>query len=203
MNHASENPQADIVYQVLHNRRSVRTYTDQPLSEEAIDRIVDAALAAPSAFNAQAREVVCVRDPGVKDALYRASGQQQFAEAAALFVLVGLSTPEDVDSYLGEVRAQRYRAIMAGMPEQKRRESAFRDAALAGMNLMIAAQAEGIATNPTSGWDEQAVKAALGIAEDSNRHIVVIIAAGYSDLTPPQPARASARRIENSYRSDS
>jgi len=49
----------------IYSRRSIRKYTDQPVSREDIERILRAAMAAPTASNRQPWEFVVVTDPGL------------------------------------------------------------------------------------------------------------------------------------------
>ena len=65
--------------------------------------------------------------------------------------------------------------------------------------LLVAAQAEGLATSPTTGWDEEKVKEAIGIGGRSDRSIALVVAAGYPDETPAHPGRAANRRVDDRY----
>ena len=53
----------------IFTRVSIREFTDEPVSDEQIERLVKAAMAAPSAGNQQPWEFVLTRDPQVKEAL--------------------------------------------------------------------------------------------------------------------------------------
>ena len=46
-------------------RRSIRKYTDQPVSDEQVTDLLRAAMAAPSAYNQQPWQFVVVRDRAV------------------------------------------------------------------------------------------------------------------------------------------
>ena len=48
---------------VILARRSIRKYTDQPVSKEILETLVKAAMAAPSAMNAQPWEFVVITEP--------------------------------------------------------------------------------------------------------------------------------------------
>ena len=48
-------------------RKSVRTYTDQPVSPEQVETILKAAMAAPTGMNVQPWRFVVVRNQAVKD----------------------------------------------------------------------------------------------------------------------------------------
>src|SRR5512133_894126 len=51
------------VIDVILARRSIRKYTDQPVSKEILETLVKAAMAAPSAMNAQPWEFVVITEP--------------------------------------------------------------------------------------------------------------------------------------------
>lgn len=53
-------------YQRMNSRRSVRFFSDRPVSEETIRNCVLAAGTAPSGANKQPWRFVCVRDPAIK-----------------------------------------------------------------------------------------------------------------------------------------
>lgn len=54
---------------VIHNRKSVRNYTDQPVSKEQLELLVKAGMAAPSARNLQPWAFVVVQDRNVLNSL--------------------------------------------------------------------------------------------------------------------------------------
>ena len=53
-------------YDVMRKRRSVRMFSDKPVSKETIEMIVKAATTAPSGANKQPWAFVCVQDPAIK-----------------------------------------------------------------------------------------------------------------------------------------
>lgn len=53
----------------IFTRVSIREFTDEPVSDEQIERLMKAAMAAPSAGNQQPWEFVLTRDPQVKEEL--------------------------------------------------------------------------------------------------------------------------------------
>ena len=57
------------------SRRSVKKYKDTPVSEEIIDRVIEAGLAAASGRNMQAPIVVAVTNKEIRDALSRANAE--------------------------------------------------------------------------------------------------------------------------------
>lgn len=51
------------ILKVIHNRRSIRNYTQDPVSDEAIEAILEAGIYAPSAMNQQEWHFTVVKDP--------------------------------------------------------------------------------------------------------------------------------------------
>ena len=60
-----EAPSTRDAFTVIHTRRSIRRYTDQPVPEALIEKILRAAMAAPSACNQQPWEFVVIDDPEI------------------------------------------------------------------------------------------------------------------------------------------
>ena len=72
------------------SRKSVRSYTEQKLSDSQIETLLRAAMAAPSGKNLQPWRFVVVTDQELKDALQGDSRVQgMYSSAAALFVICG------------------------------------------------------------------------------------------------------------------
>jgi nitroreductase len=78
-------------YELINTRYSVRKYTDQPVPEAAVVRILEAARLAPSAANYQPWHFFVVRDPAVRKALFPNERQAWITEAPV--VLVACGTP--------------------------------------------------------------------------------------------------------------
>lgn len=189
------------VTEAISRRRATRKYKDQAISSEVLDLVVNNALEAPSAFNAQMRDLVVVQDQAVKQAIFDASGQQQFLDAPVVFVIVGRSevVPGDADEVLGAELTEKVRGFNASASAAKLREIGIRDAMLVAGFLLLAAQEQGLATSPTTGWNEEGVKKAIGLEGRDDRSIALVVAAGYADEEPAHPGRAKNRRVENHY----
>ncbi len=72
----------------IRARRSIRRYTSGPVSEEQIQTLLEAGMAAPSASNIKPSEFVIVRDAALRkevSEVHRCAGMA--AEAAAVFGL--------------------------------------------------------------------------------------------------------------------
>jgi len=53
------------VLDLIFKRRSIRKFTEQPVSQELVTRLLEAGMAAPSAANGRPWEFVAVTEPGV------------------------------------------------------------------------------------------------------------------------------------------
>ncbi|MBI8989792.1 nitroreductase family protein [Corynebacterium meridianum] len=189
------------VADAIATRRAVRNYLPDDVSEEVLDRVVYQALEAPSAFNAQARDLVVVRDPEIRQALVDASGQRQFIDAPVVLVAVGRAEvlPEDAVEILPEqvrTTAEKFNSLKT---PQELREAALRDAMLVAGFALVAAAGEGLATSPTTGWNEEKVKEAIGIGGRDDRVIALVIAMGHGAETPGHPGRHASRRVNERY----
>jgi nitroreductase len=127
--------------QAINARRSVREYTDKPVSDAALRELIDAAIQAPSAINQQPWCFVVVKDPPL---LAHISDQ---AKAHLLKASLGapahpfrdmLNDPQFHIFY----HAPALVVIAAAQPT----DWAVEDCALAAENLMLAAYGAGLGT---------------------------------------------------------
>lgn len=71
----------------IQNHRSIRSYTDEKISEEVLDAIVKSAQAAPSSINGQQMSIVLIRDQDTKDKIAEYAGGQPWISQAPVFLL--------------------------------------------------------------------------------------------------------------------
>ena len=60
-----ETPEISL-FEAIHTQRAIRRFTDEPVSDEAIQRILGAAVRAPSGRNTQPWRFIVIRDPATK-----------------------------------------------------------------------------------------------------------------------------------------
>lgn len=84
--------------EILKNRRSVRTYTGEPVSEECLMKIVQAGLLSASSRNYEPWELIVVRDKEMLNRLSdcRAGSAKMLAGADAAIVVLGKEEKSDV-----------------------------------------------------------------------------------------------------------
>jgi len=73
--------------ELIEKRFSARSYTRDPVSDEAIDRILQAIDSAPSAGNLQSYLVAVVRDESMRTKLMQASVNQEWMVQASVFLV--------------------------------------------------------------------------------------------------------------------
>ena len=90
---ASKQPEASCpsALDVIFSRKSVRSYTDQPVTDEQVETRPRPAMSAPTGMNVQPWRFVVVRDQAVKDALAGPRGGM-IAQAPVVFVICGETT---------------------------------------------------------------------------------------------------------------
>lgn len=86
------------MYEDLLTRRSVRKYSDRPVEDEKLDKVLTAGLYAPTGMNNQAPILVAVRDKETRDRLSRMNAAAMGASGDPFYgapcVIVVLSDPE-------------------------------------------------------------------------------------------------------------
>ena len=78
----------------IHARKSVRNYTEEPVSPEQVETILKAAMAAPSGRNLQPWRFVVVREQATKDKL-AVGFNKMIAKAPVVIVVCGQTTKKD------------------------------------------------------------------------------------------------------------
>lgn len=86
------------MYEDLLTRRSVRKYSDRPVEEEKLDKVLAAGLYAPTGMNNQLPVLVAVRDKATRDELSRMNAAVMGTSGDPFYgapcVIVVLSDPE-------------------------------------------------------------------------------------------------------------
>lgn len=170
-------------------RRSVRSYTDQPVTDEEVRDLLELTGRAPSAFNLQPWRFIVVRDQQVKDDLRAAAfGQKQVSDAPVVIAMY--ADMEDTMAHLDEVvhpglDAEKRESTLAmlrntfgGMTPEARGVWANAQANIALGYLLLIARSEGFATSPMLGFNADTVKQLLGIPAHSTVTSLVAIGRG-------------------------
>jgi len=145
------------VFEAIKNRRSVRAFTNEPVSDTEVEKLINAARWAPSAGNIQPWEFVVVRDPEIKRGLCEAASNQTFIEEAPVIVVVCANMWRSGQGY-GSRGVNLY---------------CLQDTAAAIQNMLLAAQAMRLATCWVGAFHEEEARKVLKIP-DGVRPVAII-----------------------------
>jgi len=154
--------------EAIRRRRAVRTYTDAPVSDDVLDRLLSLALRAPTGSGAQAWSMIVVRDAGAR----RAIADLVIAGAGRYFAVMRPAaegrTPDEhaewargyAEEILGTYRVAPVWLLGCLVPRGNYPESMqegghvddLLSLAFAMENLFVAARAEGLGTVPTTAF---------------------------------------------------
>lgn len=155
---------------LVRRRRMVRSFTDEPVAPDIVQRIVDTARRGPSAGYSQGVEFVVVTDPAVRAAVAAPaqqtldiSGHHNFIAQAPVHVVVCIS-PE---TYRARYREADKMAVRADIADEELWTVPYwyQDAGSALMLLLLAAVDEGIGAAFVGG-DADLLHQLLGIPQD-------------------------------------
>ena len=162
------------VPEAIATRRSIRTYTDQPVPQQDLDTILKLAGLAPSAWNIQPWRFVVVRNPEVKAQIKGAAyGQGQIGSAPVVLVVYSdmqraLANLDDVvhPGMPAEQRATSIQGILSAFANQSTEEQEAWGAGqtyIAIGYLSLAARSLGYDTSLMLGFDPEKVKEILDL----------------------------------------
>ncbi len=193
----------------IRKRRAVRQYTDRPVDDEVLDRMLRLALRAPSGGGQQAWGLMVVRDPDTRRAvadLIIAGGAEYFALMrpqkdasdeehaawAAEYAETVMATYRQVPAFVvGLLVPRGYPDAFPGGYEDDLISLAF-----AFQNLMLVAREAGIGTVSITAfvrWEKDRLREILGIPPEVDPAIVSPI--GYPEAFPTGLAPALKRNF--------
>ncbi len=96
-----------MVMNAIQNRKSVRKYSNKPIEDSVLKKILEAGRLAPSWVNVQSWKFIVVTNPETKQLLYEVSGRQQqvLAAPAVICCVADLSAWEK--THFGKVLQQK------------------------------------------------------------------------------------------------
>jgi len=157
-------------WEAITSRRNVRDYTDQPIADDDLTRILEAARRTPSSMNQQPWDfVVCTDRDQLEDLSKVWRGAGHVARSAATIALVA---PHSNDGSM--------------------RESIQYDLGQATMSIMISAADLGVGTAHAAVTDQDLARRILGF--DEGRFCAWLIALGFPSDRPLTPIKRPTRR---------
>lgn len=184
----TERPLTSETIEVLRDRVSVRSYTDEAVAEDTVEAVLKAAFRAPTSSNIQAYSVVVVRDPGVRAELAPVTGNQRHVLEAPVFLAFCAD--------LTRIEAA------AGMNGHDLDDNNFEmglvatiDAALVGMSAYLAADSLGLKGVMIGAVRNDALATARILGLPHRVYCVFGMCLGWPDDVPPQKPRMDFNRM--------
>ncbi len=186
------------VIRQLHERKSVRAFTEQEISEQEKRRILEAAIQAPSAGNQQLYTILDIKDPELKKRLAVTCDNQPFIAKAKMVLVFCADFQKWYDAFLETGCEPRH-------PGAGDLMLAVTDAAIAAQNAVVAAQSLGIGSCYIGDIMENCEMHRKLFALPDYVFPAVMLVFGYPtrqqmDRAKPQRADISHIVHENSYR---
>jgi len=165
--------------EVVRSRVSVREFRrDGEVTDEQVDRILEAAVDAPSAGNRQPWHFIVVRDRALRLDLARAAYGQAFVSEAPIVIAVCVEPARSSERYGGR-GTELY---------------CLQDAAAATEHILLAATDLGLGTCWVGAFDEREAARALGLSKQLRP--VALVPIGQPAREPgPRPARRPLREV--------
>jgi nitroreductase len=156
------------IYDAIKLRYSCRDYSDKPVEDDKLQRVLEAARLAPSASNRQAWKIIAVSDPAIRRQLARAAEQPFIETAPIILAIAGLDAA---------------RTMSCSVPADPV------DCAIALEHVALAATAEGLATCWIGHFDQQ--QACEALAVPASGKIIELMPLGYAkDQHRPRQRKA-------------
>jgi nitroreductase len=160
------------VFEAVKRRRSVRAFKKDDVASEDVEKLIDAAVWAPSAGNIQPWEFVIIRKPDIKKRLAAAAWEQAFIEQAAVVIVVCANENRSSKRY-----GDRGKSLYC-----------IQDTAAAVQNIHLAAYSLGLGTCWVGAFKEQEVGRILNVPQGIRP--VAIVPVGYAaELASPRSKR--------------
>lgn len=176
------------VSDAIYQRRSVKHYDSQHrLSEAEEQKILNAAIQSPTAYNIQNWRIVHVKDATRRQAIRQAAwDQSQVTDASMLLILCAdlnawkknpqrywSLAPQDVQDIILPAIDDYYRG-----KEQVQRDEAMRSCGIAGQSIMLMAKEMGYDSCPMDGFDYEQVGKIINLPEDHVISFMLVVGKG-------------------------
>ncbi|MFO7956597.1 MAG: nitroreductase family protein [Candidatus Brocadiia bacterium] len=156
------------VFEAIQQRRSVRSWKNEPVEDEKLEQVLEAGRLAPSASNRQEWRFVVVRDPELRRELIEAANGQDFVGEAPV-VIAACAVEHD------HIMSCEHPCFLI-------------DLAIAVDHMTLAARELGLGTCWIGAFKQEKVREVLGIPDTVE--VVSLLPMGYPTAWPdPKPRK--------------
>jgi nitroreductase len=156
------------------NRRSVRTFNNKNIDDNAIMILLEAARLAPSGSNTQPWNFIIVRSDAVKAKIASVDHNQTWMTQAPIHIVCVADIAARIPNSAGM-------SLQEESPMEELKQI-IRDTAIAAEHIILSAESIGLSTCWTAWFKQNDIRPILGIPSD--KYVVCVITAGYSDEAP-------------------
>lgn len=170
----------------IKSRRTIRKFTEEAVSHEVIENIVEASSYAPSWKNTQTTRYIIIEETALKNRIAK--------EAVMGFDWnTGIILSAPVLVVLASVSGRSGYEKDGSYSTSKKVKWEMFDAGIAAQTFMLAAHEYGIGSVTMGIFDEAKVKELLDL--DDSLNVSALIAIGYPAVNPSAPARKSVQEL--------
>lgn len=164
----------EIIFKVIRERRSVRSYDGRQVSKKMLERLMEAGQWAPSPSNVQSWRFVAVQEGGQLAMLKSLSPGFPRQATAAIAIC---SDQREAGSFSGESKT----ILLA------------EEAAMAGQNMLLMAHAMGLGACAVASFSEAGIRTLLELPDPIRP--ILIVALGFPEELPIAPKRKALSQI--------
>lgn len=164
----------EVLSEVIRNRRSVRSFSNKPISQESIEKLLDAGRWAPTPSNVQSWRFVVIQSSDHIEILKNLS--PGFPKEATLAIAI-CSDQRDMENF-GKAEVSILRA---------------EEGAMAAQNMMLVAYSLGLGSCCVASFSATGISTLLELPDYIQP--VLLIALGYPKKTPSAPERQKLSKI--------
>jgi nitroreductase len=165
------------VFEAIESRACVRSFTDEDVPTATVNKLLEAAVRAPTAGGLQPWRFFVVRDGGVKERLAEAALGQSFVAQAPVVIVVCADLAASARGY-----GSRGETLYA-----------IQDTAAAVENILLAVVAEGLGACWVGAFNEKAASKALALPPGIRP--IAMVPIGHASGTPHPTSRESFEKF--------
>ena len=162
---------------LMKGRQSERSYSDQPVEKEKLERIIEAGRLSPSACNGQPWKFIVVDDPAVRMKVADATKSEVLRMNTFVYqspvLIVIVKEKSNFTSRAGDLI--------------KKRDYSLIDIGIATASIVYQATAEGLGTCIIGWFDEKKIMEILSIPR--SKRVELVLTVGYTGNTPRKKVR--------------
>lgn len=170
----------------IKSRRTIRKFTEEAVSHEVIEKIVEAGSFAPSWKNTQTARYIIIEETALKNRIAKEAVMEFDWNTGIILgapVLVVLASVSGRSGYEKD----------GSYSTSKKDKWEMFDAGIAAQTFMLAAHEYGIGSVTMGIFDETKVKELLDL--DDSLNVSALIAIGHPAVNPSAPARKSVQEL--------